>query len=298
MTGPPPEDDGELLAKLFARVEADHARDRGELVERMRALVPELEAFLRRADVATLPDPLTLVTEASPPYVLGQSVGGVYSAGPFAPDAKTLLLLPVPPESATPEEAEVFFRGFNDHFMTMISAHELLPGHYLQMKTAVRRAPAVRSVFPNGAFVEGWGTFAEKLMIDRGWGGPLERLAHLKKRLENAARAILDVRYHTRKLTREDAERLFREDALQDAQLFQNAWNRTITTPPQLATYFVGEEDVSTLYARLCSEGGAARATRSLVDALLALGPITVREMGEALESGAAVSVEEQVPSR
>jgi uncharacterized protein (DUF885 family) len=208
----------------------------------------------------------------------------VHGAGPFAPEAKTLFLLPVPPETATPEQAEVFFRGFNDHFMTMILAHELLPGHYLQMKTAVRRAPAVRSVFPNGVFVEGWGTFCERLVLDRGWGGPLERLAHLKKRLENAARAVLDVRYHTRGLTREDAERLFRDEAVQDQQLFENAWNRTMTAAPQLTTYFVGEEDLSALYSRLCTEGGASLGTRALVDAFLALGPITVREIGESFE--------------
>jgi hypothetical protein len=284
MTGEAPEDDRELLARLFARVESDHAKSREELVERARRLVPELEAFLRIADVATLPDPLTLVTEASPPWLLGQSVGGVHGAGPFAPEAKTLFLLPVPPETATPEQAEVFFRGFNDHFMTMILAHELLPGHYLQMKTAVRRAPAVRSVFPNGVFVEGWGTFCERLVLDRGWGGPLERLAHLKKRLENAARAVLDVRYHTRGLTREDAERLFRDEAVQDQQLFENAWNRTMTAAPQLTTYFVGEEDLSALYSRLCTEGGASLGTRALVDAFLALGPITVREIGESFE--------------
>src|SRR5262249_38072639 len=148
---------------------------------------------------------LTLLTETSPPWLVGQSVGGVHGAGPFMPDQKTLFLLPSARDGASSEEAEVFFRAFNDHFMRMIAPHELLPGHYMQMKLAVRRAPAVRSVFPNGVFVEGWGTFSERLLLDAGWGGPLERLAYFKKRLENAARAILDIRYHTKKMTREEA---------------------------------------------------------------------------------------------
>ena len=80
----------------------------------------------------------------------------------------------------------------------MIIAHEIYPGHYLQLKVAAGEAPALRSLFANGVYVEGWGTFSEELMLDAGWDdhNRLTRLAHLRKRLENATRAYVSVMVH------------------------------------------------------------------------------------------------------
>ena len=55
---------------------------------------------VRGQRVMTLKDPLTLKIDVSPPYFTGQSVGGVYAAGPWSPDASTILFLPVPPTGA------------------------------------------------------------------------------------------------------------------------------------------------------------------------------------------------------
>src|SRR4029077_54256 len=131
-------------------------------------------------------------------YFVGQSVGCVYPARPYDAAAKTAYLLPVRPGAAALAQAGPFSRDFNDHFMRMITPHEILPGHYVQLKSAAHNAHKVRAVFPDDVYVEGWGTFCERLMLDEGWGGPLDRLAHLKKQMENIARTIVDIRVHTR----------------------------------------------------------------------------------------------------
>ncbi len=194
----PPAEDRLLLAALFSRVSEDRASTTDELVADYKNLVIELERFLRRRDLITLPDPLTLVTDRSPSYFVGQSVGGVYPAGPFAPEAKTLFYLPTPADTASSAQREAFFRDFNHHFNVMITPHEILPGHYLQLKWAARHPRKIRALFPDGIYVEGWGTFCERLLLDEGWGGPLDRLAHFKKQLENIARTIVDIRVHSR----------------------------------------------------------------------------------------------------
>jgi hypothetical protein len=281
--GDAPADDCVLLARLFARVAEDRARTIEEFLDDARSLIGPLEAFVRKKELVTLPDPLTLLVGRSPSYFLGQSVGGVHPSGPYAPEAKTLFLLPTPGDGASAAEAEAFFRDFNRHFLTMITAHELLPGHYVQMKRAARLPGKVRSVFANGVFVEGWGTFCERLMLDAGWGGPLDRLAHLKKRMENAARAIADIRIHTAGMTREEMVRLFREEALQDEQFAANAWTRSLTSAPQLTTYFLGEEAISALVAEARARRGASFSLRELMDAILDVGPVTVPEIRAAV---------------
>jgi uncharacterized protein (DUF885 family) len=225
----------------------------------------------------TLPDPVTLFVSTSPSYFLSQSVGGVYPAGPYAPEAKTLYFVPVPSDDATPDQAASFFRDFNRDFNTMIAAHELLPGHYTQLKYAARHPRKVRALFPDGVYVEGWGTLCERLLLDEGWGGPLPRLAHLKKQLENIARTIVDIRVHTQGMTRDEVIRFVKEDALQGDQLASNMWMRSITDPVQLTTYYLGYREVRGVYDEARKTQGAQFDLRAFMDGMMRLGPVAAR---------------------
>jgi len=274
----PPASDREVLTKLFARVSADRAKTTEEFVEDYRKQVADLNAYLHAHEIVTLPDPLTVYTDRSPGYFIGQSVGGVYPAGPYAPDAKTLWFLPTPPDSATPAERDGFFRDFNHHFNVMITPHEMLPGHYLQLKVAAHLPRKVRALFPDGVYVEGWGTFSERLMLDLGWGGPLDRLAHLKKQMENIARAIVDVSVHTKGMTREEVIRFVREEALQDEQFASNMWTRAITSPTQIPTYYLGYRQITDLYNDYKAARGDKFRLKEFMDGFLAPGPVSVSQ--------------------
>jgi hypothetical protein len=242
-------------------------------------LVDEAEAFTKSHDVVTLPEPRTLFTERSPSYFVGQSVGGVYPAGPYDPEARTLYFLPVPPDGATPAQREAFFRDFNDHFLRMITAHEILPGHYVQLKYAARNPHKVRAVFPDDVYVEGWGTFCERTMLDLGWGGPPERVAHLKKQMENIARTIVDIRVHTKGMTREEVVRFVTNEAMQGPQLAANMWTRSITSAPQITFYYLGYTAVRQLYDDVRAARGAAFHLRDFTDELMEIGPVPIEEV-------------------
>lgn len=276
-----PEEDSRLLARLFARVAQDGAATTEEFVDDYRKIVADLDKFLHERDIVTLPEPLTLRTDRSPAYFVGQSVGGVYPAGPYAPGMDTLWYLPTPPDSATDEARKGFFRDFNHHFNVMITSHEILPGHYLQLKRAALLPRKVRALFPDGVYVEGWGTFCERLMLDLGWGGPLDRLAHLKKQMENIARAIVDVRVHTGEMSRADVIRFVKEDALQDDQFASNMWTRAITSPTQITTYYIGYAQVRGLFEDVRKQQGASFSLKEFMDGMMADGPVPVRHYRE-----------------
>ncbi len=272
-----PASDVDVLRRLFSRVAEDRARSTEELVGDYRDLVTRLDAFLREKDVITLPEPLTLWSGPSPGFFVGQSVGGIYAAGPYSPGAKTLWFLPTPPDSASAAEKDAFFRDFNRHFGVMITPHETLPGHYVQLKYAARSPHRVRALFADGVFVEGWGTFCERLMLDQGWGGPLDRIAHLKKQMENIARTVADIRVHTRGMTREELVRFAREDALQDDQFAGNMWTRSITSAPQLTFYSLGYREVRGLFDEVRAARGPAFRLKEFMDGMMALGPVPIR---------------------
>lgn len=272
-SGAAPADDVALLRALFDRVALDHAASNDAWVAYATNLVDEAEAFVKKHDIVTLAEPRTLVSGRSPSYFVGQSVGGVYPAGPYSPDAPTLYFLPMPPDDATPQRAEAFYRDFNDHFQRMITPHEILPGHYVQLKSAAHNAHKVRAVFPDDVYVEGWGTFCERLMLDEGWGGPLDRLAHLKKQMENIARTIVDIRVHTRGMSREELYDFVTQEALQGEQLARNMWIRSITTSPQITYYYLGYRDVRALYDDVRAARGSKFRLKGFMDELLAIGP-------------------------
>jgi uncharacterized protein (DUF885 family) len=264
------------LREAFDRLEADHAKSEDEWVLYGTRLVDEAEDFTKAHDVVTLPEPRTLLVGRSPAYFVGQSVGGVYPAGPYEPEAKTLYFLPMPSSPAT---AEAFYRDFNDHFQRMITPHEILPGHYVQLKYAARNEHKIRAMFPDDVYVEGWGTFCERLMLDLGWGGPLDRLAHLKKQMENIARTIVDIRVHTKGMTKEEVMRFVREDALQGEQLARNMWTRTITTSPQITYYYLGYNAVRGIYENVRAARGASFRLREFNDQLMRIGPVPPSEL-------------------
>lgn len=270
----PPADDAVLLRQLFERVAEDRDTNEQTYASRWKADVVEIEKFVREKRIMTLPDPLTLVVDRAPAYFVGQSFGGVYPAGPYSPEAKTILFLPVPVADATAEQREAFFRDFNRPFSRMIVPHELIPGHYVQLKYAAQHPHKVRAVFPDPVYVEGWGTFCERLLLDQGWGGALPRLAHLKKQLENIARTIVDIRVHTGEMSREEMVRFVKEEALQGDQLANNMWTRTLTSSPQITTYYLGYAKVTEVYNASQTAGGDNFDLCRFMDGMMKLGPV------------------------
>lgn len=269
-----PADDKQLLTQLFDRMAQDHDADVSQALRQWRVNVEAINRLVHEKRIITMPDPLTLLIDVSPAYFVGQSVGGVYPPGPYAPEAKTILFIPAPSEKAPPARREAFFRDFNQHFNKMIVAHELIPGHYVQFKIAAHQPHKIRSVFADGVYVEGWGTFCERVLLDQGWGGPVERVAHLKKQLENIARTIVDIRIHTENMSHDEVIRFVKEEALQGDQLAANMWTRSLTTPPQITTYYLGYQKFRQMYEATRQAEGDRFDLRRFMDRMMELGPV------------------------
>ena len=285
--------DREVLRRLFARVGEDRAASSAEFVEEYRRLVREAIEFAREKRVFPMPEGLSVVVDASPAYFLGQSVGGVYPAGPFAPDEATLLFVPTPPDDAPPESLAAFYRDFNHHFNVMILPHEVIPGHALQLAVAARSERKARALFADGVYVEGWGTFSERLMLDLGWGDELARVAHYKKQLENVTRTLVDIGVHTRGWSRDEVLRWVREEGLQDEQFAANMWRRAITSSPQLTTYHLGFRAFHDLYQQELERAGASFELATFLSRILEMGPVPVRRVAAHL---AATESEQDSP--
>jgi uncharacterized protein (DUF885 family) len=272
-----PEDQKELLRICFDRVEQDGAKNIEEFIADYQQLTDKALAFVRQKGFITLPPKLKIRVDRSPAYFGAAAVGGIYPPGPYSPDAPSLLFVPAPPPETPPEQLAAFFKDFNHHFNVMITPHETVPGHAAQMTLAAHQPSKVRALFYHGPYVEGWGSFSERVMLDQGWGDGLARVAHLKKQLENVARVVIDIQVHTEGWTEEQALAFVREEALQKEQFAGNMWRRTLQSPTQITTYWIGYQQIQELYDEARRRRGDKFVLKEFLDGMMKLGPVALQ---------------------
>ncbi len=78
-----------------------------------------------------------------------------------------------------------------------VVAHELLPGHMIQLGLESVRPPHPLRIDYASAFVEGWGIYAEQLVVDA-YRDPHVELGHVHWLLFRIARALVDIGIHLR----------------------------------------------------------------------------------------------------
>ena len=122
-----------------------------------------------------------------------------------------------------------------------LTAHEARPGHELQFAAMVERGvPLARAVFAwNSTNVEGWGLYAEAIMLPY---YPADgQLFALQLRLMRAARAFLDPMVNLGRMTPQAAkDYLMREVTLSEAMAQQEADRYAFRAPGQAVSYLYG----------------------------------------------------------
>ncbi|MGQ0843699.1 MAG: DUF885 domain-containing protein [Sporichthyaceae bacterium] len=202
----------------------------------------ETYAFVRERDLVTVyDDPVSIVV--MPEIHRGVAVAYCDPPGPLeTAELPTFYAISPTPQGWDSERIASFYREYNEHMMRNLTIHEAMPGHVLQLAHDRRQntPTAVRKVFWNGPFVEGWAVYAEELMAHHGFGGDAVRMQQLKTQLRMTINAILDVRVHTRGMTREEGMRLMLDRGYQEEGEAIGKWRRSLLTSTQLSTYFVG----------------------------------------------------------
>lgn len=274
-----------LIASILDEMEDHRAATQEEFLQEFLDLIERSRRFLEEKNLVDLPAKETLFTALSPSYFAGAAVGGVYSAGPFDAEAETLFYLPSIPDDAPEAAREGFYRSFNSHFNTMIITHEIYPGHYLQLKAAASHPSRIRSLFAGNDFTEGWASFCEQMTLDAGFEGdpPLTRMAHLRKRLENAVRAYVSVQVHCRGWSRNKLHTFAVETGLLPPQFADNLWQRTVLTPIQLPSYFLGFQAFDEALRREQARRGDAFSIGEFNNAVIDSGGIPVEMLEEYL---------------
>ncbi len=237
---PMPDDDGALVRGTLDAIAVDHPTADG-LVAFCRAELESIESFCLEKDVIGLvDDPLEI--DWTPEFM--RSFGGAMldSPGPLDIGEKTFFSITPVRDEWDAEERESYLREMNARQLRLLTIHEAVPGHYLQLACANRGSSLARRVFRSGLFAEGWAVYITQVMLDRGYGGgdPALWLVHWKFYLRAVVNTIIDVRIHTMGMTSEEAIALMVEGAFQERAEALAKDERARLSSTQLVTYFLG----------------------------------------------------------
>jgi uncharacterized protein (DUF885 family) len=104
----------------------------------------------------------------------------------------------------------------------------------------------IKSIFGNGAMIEGWAVYTERMMLENGYGNnELEMwLMYYKWNLRTTCNTILDYGVHVNNLSKDSALNLLVNEAFQQKAEAEGKWKRVSVTQVQLCSYFTGYTEI------------------------------------------------------
>jgi uncharacterized protein DUF885 len=217
-----------LLALRKACGEFAPGRSTQECVERVEAKKPPqgpvraaqaqldtLERFVREKSLVSIPGTERALVRESPPY---QRFNAAYIdiPGPYEKGLPSIYYIAPPDPSWSPAERAAYIPGEANLLFT--SVHEVWPGHFLNFLHSNRAKSKFGQVFVGYAFAEGWAHYTEEMMWEArlGNGSPEVHIGQLLNALLRNVRYLSAIGLHTKGMSVQESERMFREEAFQD----------------------------------------------------------------------------------
>jgi uncharacterized protein (DUF885 family) len=234
-----------IVKEVLDEIANDHCK-KDELLAVCRQIMKDLETFVKEKDLLNLAGINPLEVEWEPEFSRGIAVAGLDAPGPLDKGQKSFYRVSPLPDDWTKEQVESYLREYNNFMLVDLSVHEAMPGHYVQLYYANQFPSLVRGVFGNGAFVEGWAIYSERMMVNAGLldFDPRYELQVLKMWLRAVINSILDADIHAGDMSKEEAVELMIEEGFQERSEAEGKWVRACLTSTQLSTYFVGAQEI------------------------------------------------------
>ena len=207
----------------------------------------ESTAFVRKKGLLTIPAGANLKVIETPLFMRGiYGVGGFNPAPVLEPQLGAFYWITPIPKDWSKGRIDSKLREYNNFGLAQLTIHEAMPGHYVQFEYANAVQPksrrVLRSVFGNGAYIEGWAFYTQQMMTDEGFmnNGPGMRLTFYKQILRVLANTILDIRLQTMGMTDQQALDLMINDTYQEKEEAVAKLQRAQLSSCQLPTYYSG----------------------------------------------------------
>jgi len=233
---------GEVLNKI-----GDRHSTRESFMDDARKNVDEARAFVQEKHLLTLPPRANLQVIPTPEFMRGvYSVAGFNAAPALEPQLGAFYWI-TPISGKLPQaQVESKLRENNFYKLKLLTIHEAMPGHYVQLEISNGVLPKsrriLRSVFGAQSYVEGWAQYAEQTMLEEGYlkHSPELALTFAKEELRVIANTILDIRLQMLSMTDQEAMDLMEKQTFQESEEATGKLQRAKLSSCQLPAYFAG----------------------------------------------------------
>ena len=282
---PMPTDTMRLIRQVIDQLTLKHA-PRDGFVDAVKRQIPTLIKFVNDHDLLTQDPSKPLVVRETPLYMRGSGAGASVSApGPYDTQANTYYNVEPLPPTWTAAQAESYLREYNDYTLQILNIHEAIPGHYTQLVYANRSPSLVKSIFGNGAMIEGWAVYAERLMLENGYGHNSDELWLLwdKWNMRSTLNAVVDNLIQTQNASEADVVQLLTGAGFQEEAEARNKWHRATLSQVQLSSYFTGYTEIMALREEVKQKEGSKFNLKNFNEQFLSYGSAPVRYIRQLL---------------
>lgn len=294
-----PEDKLVAVKQLIDHLSKKHVA-REEFVDEIRRQMPIIQAFMDDNQLLDSDPSRPLVVRLTPEYQRGFAGASVNAPGPYDATANTYYNVS-PLDDYTEEQAESYLREYNHWILQILNIHEATPGHYTQLMHANKSPSKIKSIFGNGAMIEGWAVYSERMMLEAGYGDnePEMWLMYSKWNMRVVVNTILDYSVHVLGMEREEALDLLMNQAFQEQTEAEGKWRRVTISQVQLTSYFTGYSEIYGFREELKARMGEAFDLRDFHNKFLSYGsaPVPVIRAAMLADMSAELSTASYLPA-
>ncbi|MCB0515820.1 MAG: DUF885 domain-containing protein [Bacteroidetes bacterium] len=265
------------VKKLLNFLSKSHVQA-AEFVTTVEKQIPELSEFVEEHDLIDLDPQKPLIVRKTPLYLRGLAGASISAPGPYEPDRPTYYNVD-PLDEMPADKAESFLREYNNYMLQILNIHEAIPGHYVQLLYARKNASVIKSLFGNGTMIEGWACYAERMMLEAGYGNqsPELWLMYYKWNLRILCNALIDYGVHTQNMSEEEVLQLLTGEAFQEQAEAEAKWRRAQLSSVQLSSYYAGLTEIYAFRETMKKQQGQAFVLKDFNEEFLRYGSAPIR---------------------
>ncbi len=159
-----------MIVDVLNHIAANHST-RESYMNDARKDLDEARNFVESKRLLTLPSVANLQVIPTPDFMRGgYPVGGFSPAPALEPQLGAFYWITPIPADWPAAKVESKLREYNFYKLKLLTIHEAMPGHFVQLAISSAVLPqsrrVLRTVFGNDAYIEGWGQYSEQMMIE------------------------------------------------------------------------------------------------------------------------------------
>ncbi len=244
--------------------------------------IPTLTAFVNEKKLLYLDPTKPLKVRKEPEWMGGVAGASISAPGPFDKNAETYYNVGSL-ASYSKDAAESYLREYNDYTLQILNIHEAIPGHYAQLVYSNQSPSLIKSLFGNGAMIEGWAVYTELMMMEAGYGNnqPELWLMYYKWHLRTVCNTIIDYSIHVLNWDKENVISLLQKEAFQEKAEAEGKYKRATLSQVQLCSYFTGYSEIFDLRNEMKTKQGKNFDLKTFHENFLSYGSAPVKYIKE-----------------